>query len=111
MRAQKCPKIKGFPIQRKLDIGTAGAGLEKQSKKSKITPGVGLVSREDRMGRTFVRSSSESCHVAAGADLLHKRIKSFCAAKPAQKLGWPTRARRLLGAVTYTSCTRAACLA
>src|SRR5215831_12953635 len=23
-----------------------------------------------------------------------KRIKSFCAAKPAQKLGWPTRARR-----------------
>src|SRR5215831_958092 len=30
-----------------------------------------------------------------------ERIKSFCAAKPAQKLGWPTRARRFVGGRTY----------
>src|SRR5262249_12893422 len=30
-----------------------------------------------------------------------KGIKSFRAAKPAQKLGWPTRARRFVGGRTY----------
>jgi hypothetical protein len=34
-----------------------------------------------------------------------KRIKSFCAAKPAQKLGWPTRAGRVLAGTAYGSFT------
>ena len=34
-----------------------------------------------------------------------KRIKSFCAAKPAQKLGWPTRPGCVLAGTAYGSFT------
>src|SRR5262245_4656249 len=45
--------------------------------------------------------SGEAFHIAKRKTFHLKRIKSFCAAKPAQKLGWPTRARRFVGGRTY----------